>query len=49
LKPPKGKKVREIDPEKTLMKALGVLFMLAVAIFGMCYTGWMLWTLPAKK
>jgi hypothetical protein len=41
--------VREIDPQKMLFKAIAVLAMLAVALIGMCYTGWLLWTLPAKK
>ncbi len=37
------------DPQKTLVKALVILAMLAVAIIGLCYSGWMLWSLPAKK
>jgi hypothetical protein len=32
------------DPRKTLMRALGVLVMLAIAISGMCYSAYVLWT-----
>ena len=40
---------RQQPPEKTLIKAFAVLLMLAIAVMGMCYTGWLLWTLPVKK
>jgi hypothetical protein len=43
------KPVREIDPQRTLFKAIAVLVMLAISVFGMSYAIWLLCTLPAKK
>jgi hypothetical protein len=31
------------DPFKTLMRALGVLVMLVIAVTGMCYAAHMIW------
>jgi len=39
---------RQPDSRKVLLKAMAVLVMFAIAVLGMCYAGWLLWTLPAK-
>jgi hypothetical protein len=40
--------VRQPDAAKTLFRVAIVLVLLGVAVTGMVYAGWMLWTLPAK-
>ena len=37
---------RQPDPARTLTRAVLLLLLLAVAVAGMCYTGWLLYTLP---
>jgi hypothetical protein len=36
------------DPRRTLLRAVAILVLLVIAMIGLCYSGWMLWTLPAK-
>ena len=40
---------RKIDVEKTTLKALAIILMFVVSLIGLCYSGWLLWTLPPKK
>ncbi len=32
--------IRQPDPRKTLVRAVGILLMLAISAFGMLYVGW---------
>ncbi len=36
----------QLDQRKVLFRLLIVLVLLGVAVSGMCYAGWLLWTLP---
>ena len=39
---------RRPDPTRTSVRAGVILVLLLIAVAGMCYTGWLLYTLPAK-
>ena len=39
---------RRPDPTRTTVRASVILVLLVIAVLGMCYTGWLLYTLPAK-
>ncbi len=35
---------RQPDPRKTLLRAISILVMLGISVFGMMYVAWYLWT-----
>jgi hypothetical protein len=39
-----GELPRQLDPRKTLLRAVAILVMLAISVFGMLYVAWYLFT-----
>ena len=40
---------RRPDPTRTSVRAIAILVLFVIAFAGMCYTGWVLYHLPATK